>query len=279
MYKSYRNPSDIDSQVSLPRSYTLPREFKYKKPKSRKAIRTEHFIHSTNSSDGKAAPPFVDNQEMNITYISLFSRLFRWRRFSRRQRRGRHTGFGYAAFPTAPPTRASVRLRQPQSNAIAFQRLGFAQSTRNEALKYKQPTGRLFHFCNTRRNYPNREKPIKLCREMLTFRLRVVQDLFLLLIVAHFSSPTCPLPHNSWNIFTRCCFVFFRLLTMPTKSIFGEFGIFFFLCLARAISNRLICYVLYDRDRVVVVQYLFSMFAMFVFLPFCAMFRYVEGLF
>ena len=77
MYKSYRNPSDIDSQVSLPRSYTLPREFKYKKPKSRKAIRTEHFIHSTNSSDGKAAPPFVDNQEMNITYISLFSPLFR----------------------------------------------------------------------------------------------------------------------------------------------------------------------------------------------------------
>lgn len=52
IYKSYRNPSDIDSQISLPRSYTLPREFKYKKPKSRKAIRTEHFIHSTNSSDG-----------------------------------------------------------------------------------------------------------------------------------------------------------------------------------------------------------------------------------
>lgn len=51
-YKSYRNPSDHDSQVSLPRSYTLPREFKYKKPKSRKVIRTEHFIHSTNSSDG-----------------------------------------------------------------------------------------------------------------------------------------------------------------------------------------------------------------------------------
>lgn len=55
IYKSYRNPSDIDSQISLPRSYTLPREFKYKKPKSRKAIRTEHFIHSTNSSDGNLA--------------------------------------------------------------------------------------------------------------------------------------------------------------------------------------------------------------------------------
>jgi len=52
VYKSHRSPSDVDSQVSLPRSYTLPREFKYKKPKSRKAIRTEHFIHSTNSSDG-----------------------------------------------------------------------------------------------------------------------------------------------------------------------------------------------------------------------------------
>ena len=54
-FKSYRNSSDIDSQVSLPRSYTLPREFKYKKPKSRKTIRTEHFIHSTNSSDGNSS--------------------------------------------------------------------------------------------------------------------------------------------------------------------------------------------------------------------------------
>ncbi|KAG8224548.1 hypothetical protein J437_LFUL002152, partial [Ladona fulva] len=44
MYKSYRIPSDIDSQISLPRSYTLPREFKYyRRPKSRKAIRSEHF--------------------------------------------------------------------------------------------------------------------------------------------------------------------------------------------------------------------------------------------
>ncbi|CAL4067788.1 unnamed protein product [Meganyctiphanes norvegica] len=53
IYKSYRIPSDLDSQISLPRSYTLPREFKYyRRPKSRKAIRTEHFMASTNSSDG-----------------------------------------------------------------------------------------------------------------------------------------------------------------------------------------------------------------------------------
>jgi hypothetical protein len=54
MYKSYRIPSDMDSQISLPRSYTLPREFRYyRRPKSRKAIRSEHFVASTNSSDGR----------------------------------------------------------------------------------------------------------------------------------------------------------------------------------------------------------------------------------
>ena len=54
IYKSYRIPSDLDSQISLPRSYTLPREFKYyRRPKSRKAVRTDHFMASTNSSDGK----------------------------------------------------------------------------------------------------------------------------------------------------------------------------------------------------------------------------------
>lgn len=52
----YRIPSDIDSQVSLPRSYTLPREFKYyRRNKGRKLIKNEHFINSTNSSDGKFA--------------------------------------------------------------------------------------------------------------------------------------------------------------------------------------------------------------------------------
>ena len=52
IYKSYRIPSDIDSQMSLPRSYTLPREFKYKR-KQRKIVKTETFLPSTNSSDGK----------------------------------------------------------------------------------------------------------------------------------------------------------------------------------------------------------------------------------
>ncbi|XP_055855141.1 uncharacterized protein LOC129918559 [Episyrphus balteatus] len=49
----HRASSDIDSQVSLPRSYTLPREFKYyRRNKPRKIIKTETFITSTNSSDG-----------------------------------------------------------------------------------------------------------------------------------------------------------------------------------------------------------------------------------
>ncbi|XP_022913839.1 XK-related protein 7-like [Onthophagus taurus] len=42
--------SDIESQISLPRSYTLPREFKYyRRGRSRKPI---HPVPSTNSSDG-----------------------------------------------------------------------------------------------------------------------------------------------------------------------------------------------------------------------------------
>lgn len=69
-FKSYRSPSDIDSQISLPRSYTLPREFKYKKPKSRKAIRTEHFIHSTNSSDGNCALCAITTDQTILTGCS-----------------------------------------------------------------------------------------------------------------------------------------------------------------------------------------------------------------
>lgn len=60
MYKSYRIPSDMDSQISLPRSYTLPREFKYyRRPKSRKAVRSQHFVASNNSSDGERAGAFI----------------------------------------------------------------------------------------------------------------------------------------------------------------------------------------------------------------------------
>lgn len=40
-------------QISLPRSYTLPREFKYyRRNKTRKTIKNEHFITGNNSSDG-----------------------------------------------------------------------------------------------------------------------------------------------------------------------------------------------------------------------------------
>lgn len=55
IYKSVRAPSDLDSQISLPRSYTLPREFKYyRRPKARKSIRNDQFMASNNSSDGKS---------------------------------------------------------------------------------------------------------------------------------------------------------------------------------------------------------------------------------
>ncbi|XP_055711527.1 uncharacterized protein LOC129806772 isoform X2 [Phlebotomus papatasi] len=46
-------PSDIDSQVSLPRSYTLPREFKYyRRNRSKKLKQEDIFVTSNNSSDG-----------------------------------------------------------------------------------------------------------------------------------------------------------------------------------------------------------------------------------
>lgn len=74
MYKSYRIPSDMDSQISLPRSYTLPREFKYyRRPKSRKAIRSEHFVASTNSSDGKLPSSFVTFFMFKLTAIFCYA--------------------------------------------------------------------------------------------------------------------------------------------------------------------------------------------------------------
>lgn len=75
MYKSYRIPSDLDSQISLPRSYTLPREFKYyRKPRVRKTIRTDHFVTSTNSSDGdvdSGDDDFDSNQHSPVNGLSI----------------------------------------------------------------------------------------------------------------------------------------------------------------------------------------------------------------
>ncbi|GLV39629.1 hypothetical protein CBL_08304 [Carabus blaptoides fortunei] len=66
MYKSYRIPSDIDSQISLPRSYTLPREFKYyRRGRPRKQIKNDHFVASTNSSDGDVDS--ADDNESNTS--------------------------------------------------------------------------------------------------------------------------------------------------------------------------------------------------------------------
>ena len=56
--------SDFEgSQVSLPRTYTLPREFKYRKPFERKegAARltgSRYYLPSTNSSDGTYHPVY-----------------------------------------------------------------------------------------------------------------------------------------------------------------------------------------------------------------------------
>lgn len=70
MYKSHNVPSDLDSQISLPRSYTLPREFRYyRRPKPRKPVRTEHFVPSNNSSDGD-----VDSADDNETYVPFPNR-------------------------------------------------------------------------------------------------------------------------------------------------------------------------------------------------------------
>ncbi|KAL0276641.1 UNVERIFIED_CONTAM: hypothetical protein PYX00_004171 [Menopon gallinae] len=77
IYKSYRIPSDLDSQVSLPRSYTLPREFKYYKAK--KNLRVQHFIRSTNSSDGD-----VDSADESTTQDSPIARR-RVKQFPHRQ--------------------------------------------------------------------------------------------------------------------------------------------------------------------------------------------------
>lgn len=82
IYKSYRIPSDIDSQMSLPRSYTLPREFKYKK-KFRKPVKTENFLPSTNSSDGKHFHMRDDDAKINeilrflLTNHNFFLNIFK----------------------------------------------------------------------------------------------------------------------------------------------------------------------------------------------------------
>ncbi|XP_018914037.2 LOW QUALITY PROTEIN: uncharacterized protein [Bemisia tabaci] len=64
----YQAPSDLDSQMSLPRSYTLPRQFKYcRRPsRSRKVVRAEHFVASTNSSDGDVDS--VDENESDASH-------------------------------------------------------------------------------------------------------------------------------------------------------------------------------------------------------------------
>uniref|UniRef100_A0A336LEL1 XK-related protein n=1 Tax=Culicoides sonorensis TaxID=179676 RepID=A0A336LEL1_CULSO len=67
------NPhSDIDSQISLPRSYTLPREFKYyRKNKRQKPLKNN--IQSTNSSDGDV-DSCDDNDSVHHLSTSQISR-------------------------------------------------------------------------------------------------------------------------------------------------------------------------------------------------------------
>ncbi|XP_065167272.1 XK-related protein 7-like [Atheta coriaria] len=58
-----QNNSDIESQLSLPRSYTLPREFKYyRRGKTRRPVRQ---VASTNSSDGDVDSA-EDEEDFNV---------------------------------------------------------------------------------------------------------------------------------------------------------------------------------------------------------------------
>uniref|UniRef100_A0A182Q1V0 XK-related protein n=1 Tax=Anopheles farauti TaxID=69004 RepID=A0A182Q1V0_9DIPT len=68
----HRIPSDIDSQVSLPRSYTLPREFKYYRRNKGRKVKNEHFIASTNSSDGDVDSG-DDNESERLSNLSSSS--------------------------------------------------------------------------------------------------------------------------------------------------------------------------------------------------------------
>ncbi|XP_045455722.1 uncharacterized protein LOC123665465 [Melitaea cinxia] len=65
-----RPPSDIDSQISLPRSYTLPREFRYWRRRPR--LRDAH-VPSNNSSDGDVDS--ADNDSDNRSNCSASSQI------------------------------------------------------------------------------------------------------------------------------------------------------------------------------------------------------------
>ncbi|RWS17784.1 XK-related protein 4-like protein [Dinothrombium tinctorium] len=76
----HRMTSDIESQVSLPRSYTLPREFRYYRGnatvvggrgKYRKPVRSEHFNgdNCNNSSDGDVDSDFNNDDEGETTGV------------------------------------------------------------------------------------------------------------------------------------------------------------------------------------------------------------------
>lgn len=59
-------------QVSLPRSYTLPREFKYYRRNKGRKVKNEHFIASTNSSDGDVDSG-DDNESERLSNLSSSS--------------------------------------------------------------------------------------------------------------------------------------------------------------------------------------------------------------
>ncbi|KAK6616850.1 hypothetical protein RUM43_014991 [Polyplax serrata] len=66
--KYCRSPSDVDSLVSLPRSYTLPREYKHWKTNKSERVRGQ-LTRSTNSSDGD-----VDSADESVTQNSPVAR-------------------------------------------------------------------------------------------------------------------------------------------------------------------------------------------------------------
>lgn len=56
--------------MSLPRSYTLPREFKFNR-QGRKIIKNEHFVASTNSSDGEIVALSLALESISVKLLAL----------------------------------------------------------------------------------------------------------------------------------------------------------------------------------------------------------------
>ena len=114
--------------MSLPRSYTLPREFKYyRRNKGRKLIKNEHFITSTNSSDGMCTFLLFCFMQINLRILltgdvdsgddnesEQYSNQSSARRMNNSQRRQRPP---IAAAPSPTNLRNNYHNHQPSSSS------------------------------------------------------------------------------------------------------------------------------------------------------------------